>query len=263
MTDNDRPMTLDSRERKFLGKCQRFLLHVGSPRIAAKASQVGYDETEHKLGWRLLREASGMDRPFSHYLSAAELSVASSDSERIRNVIHALDQFENVWFPRARNAIRRFVDKEHREAVELAFFDGLEQQPEGPAVVGSVEKLLERVKALSSSDKAGAKDAFKALQKKGFDDATVAHMQALIADARALSPAAPPSVPTAEQEEADQKQRAAFEQLKLWYLDWADTLRTELTYQEQLKLGLRKQRGGRRGSAEASTDDEDGVETPD
>lgn len=240
---NNRTNVLESEERKQLQRVQRFLLHIAEPAIAGKAALVGYDEVEHKEGWRLLRGATGMDRPFSHFLSSAELAVASSDNERTRNVIHELDTFENLWFPRVRTAIQRFVKPDHRDAVATAFFDGLAQQPEGPEVVGSVEKLLERLKGLKASDKPGAKDAYAALVKKGLDDASLAHVTALIADARALAPAKTPTVPEAEQAEADQKQRADYEALKLWYQDWAEALRTELTHNELVKIGVRRVRG--------------------
>jgi hypothetical protein len=40
-------------------------------------------------------------------------------------------------------------------------------------------------------------------------------------------------------------------QLKRWYQDWADALRPELGYHDQVRLGLRARAGGRSSGRDA------------
>lgn len=228
-------------ERAFLGRAQRFLVNVADQRIGRRAARSGYNAGEHQLGWQLLGKAAGMQRSFDHYLSAAEQQIALSDSDEVKGAIKELDDFENTWFVRSRNAIRRFVKD---EAVEQAFFDNLSQQPEGPNVVGSVELLLKRLEGLKSSGKPGAAKAYASLVNKGLDAATVSRMHNLIAQAKGLQGSLAPAVSEQEQQAAAQEQREAYDELKLWYIDWADTLRDKLDYHAAVRLGLRKVRGG-------------------
>jgi hypothetical protein len=173
-------------EKALLLRVQRFVLNVVERGIAGKAARIGYDAAEHALGCGLLRDASGLDRPFPHYLSSAEIALSSSD-ERTRAAVRELDVFENTWFPRVRNAIRRFVPEGRAALVEQAFFDGLEQQPEGVTVIVSVEKLVERLKGLRASKEPGAQDAYAALEKKGLHDDALARVGAIVTEIRTLA----------------------------------------------------------------------------
>lgn len=213
-----------------------------------QAAAVGYDGDEHREGWDLHNKAVGTSRPFAHFLSATEQRLAD-DNNLIEVASAALDEFENTCFPRTRNAIRRFVEKDSREAVEEAFFTNLSQQPVGPLVIGSVETLLGRLAGLAKSDVVGADRAYAALVKKGLTKAVLKETKQLLAEAKMRDSIAPPPVSTATQLQAAAEQREALESLKLWYIDWADTLRGRLSYHDAVRLGLRKRKGGRRRSS--------------
>jgi hypothetical protein len=237
MTDLTSPF--DAKGLAFLGRVQKLLLNITQPRVAATCAKSGYNADEHVQGWGLLCAASGTNRPFSHFLSQAEQAVLAGDV-KTKVLVKWLDEFENTWFPRCRNAIRRFVVEEKRQATEAAFFDNLEQQPEGPGVVGSVSMLLQRIEGLRTSKVPGGDAACRALEQKGLTAAALAEASQKVADARAAAGALPEAtVSEAEQRAAAEAQVQAFRELKLWYTDWADTLRQELGYHDQLKLGLR------------------------
>jgi hypothetical protein len=232
------PLTTEQREK--LTRIQRFLINVTDTDVSAVATRAGYDDEEHREGWSLWETAAGTRRPFDHFLTAeARRATASLEAPSLGR-IQALDAFENTWFPRARNGIRRFVDPAQRDAFERAFFADMPQQPEGPAVVGSVDRLLGRLESLRRSDVPGAAAAWRALQKKGLTDEVLAQTAALVAAAKGSAAAEAPA-PDAEQVRRDsQAQVAAFEQLVLWFNDWAETLRPSLSYHQQLRLGLKK-----------------------
>lgn len=238
------PFSSDERDRLLLHN--RFLVNVADPAIAAKAARYGYDAAEHALGWRYQQKASGASRPFTHYLSRGE-QVAAAAGDEARAELRALDEFENSWFPLVPYAIKRFVVKEKRELVETAFFANLKQQPEGPAVVGSVALFLTRLGELEKSGVQGAKEAHASLVKKGLSKALVKQTQDAIARARTLDVvAASITVSEADQQEAAAVQREGFEEAEAWYADWAQTLRGKLGYHHEVRLGIRQNRGGNR-----------------
>ncbi|MEW5847827.1 MAG: hypothetical protein AB2A00_03395 [Myxococcota bacterium] len=238
----------DAKGRTFLSKTYTFLVNVTVPRIAARAAKCGYDNAEHQEGKELHAVASGLKRPLVHFLSEAERKVAAGDG-KLRAIIKKTDDDENTWFPRTRSAIQRFVHADHRQAVEEAFFADLAQQPEGPAVIDSMERYLERLDGLKNSDKPGAKEAFASLQKKGLTDAEIARIKDQIAKAKELVVIPAPPVDEEEQRKAAAAQLEAFDKLKRWYGDWADTLRQELPHNDLVRLGLRAQKGGRAAAA--------------
>lgn len=242
-------------EPETIERANRFLVYVGLPEIATKAARYGYDTAEHALGWRLYGKATGIDRPFTHYLSAADQKVEAA-GDAAKADIRALDEFENFWFPLVPTAIERFVEEGRREQVKDAFFAGLSQQPEGPLVVASVELFLTRFAALAKSEVPGAKAAHAALVKKGLGPEVVAATQAALARAKSVVVVAAPSVSEAEQQKATAAQRAAFEELSAWYADWAQTLRDRVGYHHAVRLGLRAPKGGRKPAAATSDDAE-------
>jgi len=237
---------LTTEQRDRLNQIERLLVNIQDQVIGAHAGLVGYDAVEHKLGWSGWAAAAGLGRPFDHYLvgaAAGPSGAANTTAVRLR----LLDQFENTWFPRARTAIRRFVAAASRDAFEAAFFKDMSQQPEGPLVVGSTERFLTRLAGLKSSPTDGARAAYDALVKKGLTEEVQQQMAALLAEAKQES-AAPPPPPAAAAEvaAATKAQQEAYEQVNLWYQDWAETLRGELPYHEQIRLGLVTPRTGRR-----------------
>jgi hypothetical protein len=122
----------------------------------------------------------------------------------------------------------------------------MDQQPEGPAVVLSVEKFLVRVEEMGASKVPGARDCYEGLTKKGLTEAVKAEAATIIAAAKKeASPLPAPAIDPAEIAAAAEKQRIAYEKLNLWYKDWAGTLRAELGYHDAVKLGITTNKGGR------------------
>ncbi len=248
----------DAAGRAFLERANRFLLNVTEPAIASVAVRNGYTEDEHKLGWSLVGKAAGVGRPFAHYLSAAEQKLLAGNAS-MKATIKELDAFENLWFPRVRNAIRRFAAAEKRDALEKAFFDNLEQQVEGPGVVGSVSLLLERLEGLKTNQEPGAAAAYKALVDKGLTSEVLAATGTTLTQARNAAGQNAPRVTEAEQRAAAKAQLDAFAELKLWFIDWADALRPVMSYHQQVRLGLTQRKGGRKGGPAEATPGVDDV----
>lgn len=257
MAEELKGIDYSSTERSLLVQIGRFLVHVADHKIAQKAAKAGYDSEEHSIGWRLYNVASGANVPLETLVSQATHQMLTS-TDTVRLAIRELDTFENLWFPRVTATLKRFIAPEHKEAFLNAFFDRLTQQPEGPGVINSVSTFVDRVEALVQSQVPGAKEARRALAKRGLSAESIRHVRKLLDSARAT----PAQACDGEAERTDslRKRREAFDELKLWYRDWATSLRDELGYHDQLRLGLRKNKGGHGASvddAEETEDDED------
>jgi hypothetical protein len=238
-------------ERERLEQIQRFLVHIVDPEIARRAARVHYDGDEHRLGWADWAAAVGMNVPFSHHLSEAEARLAAEPGGVAAARLRELDTFENLWHPRCRTAIRRFVDASERDAFEAAFYEDLPQQPLGPLVPGSVRKLIARYEAMARSKVPGVKDAHRSLQRKGLTEAALDRAKALLAEIEAVPDApATPAVSPAEIAASARARREAYDRLNLWYTDWAEVLRGELGYHALVRLGLTEAKGGRRAAPE-------------
>jgi len=233
-------------EMDRMERIQRFLVNITDPKIASQVAGLGYDSKEHRQGWEDWTIAAGVQVPFEYHLSETKRKAANSDGHYLQNHIRFLDQAENIWFPRARNAIRRFVDPAQRDNFENAFFDHMPQQPEGPGVIGSVEKFMGRLESMKNSSVKGAKEAYTSLQRKGLSDEFMAQLKTtidLVKKEAAYLP--PPDISPDKIQETAQQRREAYDRLNLWYTDWADTFRTELGYHEQVRLGVTVIKGGR------------------
>lgn len=134
---------LTPKDRRFLLRVSRFLLAVRERSVFARAVAHGYSVDEHNEGWKLYRVAMGENRPLDLLAPKEDPKTDVSN-----DVLQALDTFENRWFPRARAIIKRFA-KGGAPALEAAFFKDLEQQPLGPAVVGSVSTFVQRVERIA------------------------------------------------------------------------------------------------------------------
>lgn len=258
MADTNMLSPLGAVERAKMTRAQRLLLNITDPAFAPKAAKAGYDEEEHAEGWRLFDLAAGRTRPFHHFLGAELRRALAGGAAKAAERYHELDAFENAWFPRARNAIRRFVEATHRVAVETAFFADLQQQPEGPGVVGSVDALLKRLEGLRDSDAPGAAAAWRSLVKKGLTDEARARAAALVAEAKAAARPADDGPDEAQIRRDGEAQVAAFEALSLWFNDWADTLRPHFDYHGQVRLGLTRHKGGRAAGGNGEDGEDDG-----
>ncbi|MGK3962076.1 hypothetical protein WMF38_54355 [Sorangium sp. So ce118] len=233
------PLVLTAAEQDLLGRALRFLVNVQAAPFGARARREGYTPDEHREGWRLLKLASGEQRPLEHLFVEASTGGNVEGAERLR-VLQEVDTFENTWFPRTRAIIRRVVPRERRDAFEAAFFKNLEQQPLGPAVVMSVATFLRRVEGLARNSDGDAKKVHKTLATRGLTEARVQQVRELLGklEAGAGAPAQPPRVPAAELARARKEQREALEDLRDWFNDWATTLRQVFPVKAQIQLGL-------------------------
>ena len=267
MTDSERPLgaPLSSEQNDFVDQAGRLLVRVREPDIAARAAKAGYSEKAHKEGLELHRDASGIDRPFSHALSDAQRLIMVESSEASVERYRAIDTFENTFFPRMRNAILYFITPLSKaEEVVAGYYLNLSQQPLGPKVVDSVDLFLVRYEGLKKMDGLAGKAAlFEALASMGLTDEAVANMRVQVDAARKEAPAAQVSaVPESELRAADDKQLAAFKRLQRWYGLWAGVLRQGLDYHMRVRLGISEVKGGRGASSSDNTDNTDAPTDP-
>jgi hypothetical protein len=165
----------------------------------------------------------------------------------LNQLIKTLDQFENKWLPRTRTAMRLAIDDvKQRARLEAAFFQDLEQQPEGAPVIGSVSLFLTRLEELARSSEPGAAEVVRALERIGLTPGERARARELIDTARKEAAAATPApIDPAVIVAASRRQLEAFDKLNRWYIHWAGVLRDELPYNDALRLGIIAQKGGR------------------
>lgn len=238
-TDEITPTDLSSDDAVFLQRVATFLFQIHN--YAARVRTLGYDDEEHEIGRRLYETASGRNRPLSHWIAegavAGEPALFSAEQMRL---LQEIDAFENTWFPRMRGIIRRAIPAERLEVFEAAFFNNLSQQPLGPGVLDSVSTLLTRFEELAKNGEPGAKEAHRLGVKRGLTPEKIAAVRALVKSARDALPAKVVSthVSPAELAKAQAAQRTALAELRLWYNDWASTLRTVFGTRAQIRLGL-------------------------
>lgn len=254
--------TLAAVQKVFLQRVARLLVNIQNPRYAKKARLQGYTTEEHKLGWQYWSVASGMDRPLNHWFGeqnhAAEEGEGSA--ERMR-VLREIDTFENRWFPRVRGMIRRLVPRARRDAFAAAFFKDLPQQPLGPAVVGSVTGLLNRIADLEKSEEPGAKALFNALPGRGLTATKIEQVRALLKQAEEGGGWALQATTLSAKDlaAAQARQLEAYEDVRDWFNDWAEMLRDVFGVADQVVLGLTTARG-KRGSGTEVLEEEDAGE---
>lgn len=234
-----------------LGDVQRFIVHIQDLDIAKVAAVNGYTGDEHSFALKHISIAQGQNVPFEHSLSEQQRKVLegapSAQVERIR----ALDKFENVWFPRTRTALVRFIVAEQSEAFVGAFFEDMEMQPEGPGVVSSVKKFDARFESLATSKVPGAAEAYDSLVKRGLTKNERKRIRGLVTECEQEAP-----IPAAPKVKADQiaagaaERLEAYDKLNKWYNDWAETLRSELTYHQSVRLGIVAPRNRKKGTHE-------------
>jgi hypothetical protein len=244
-----------SHEQDRLDQIQRFLVRAGDPDIAPVLAQAGFDAAELEEGWQDWDIAVGRKIPFEIHLVSQQRGELAGLSAAQDARLTVLDEFDNAWQVRTRNAIRRFVVKDQRAAFEAAMFQDLSRQPKGPGLVKSVGILLDRLESIRKSPVPGAKETFEALRKKGLTDALLQSTRDLVEAARKEFD--PTSTQGSEDEkirQLAQERREAYERVNAWYIDWADAVRGRLTYHQAVRLGVTKPKGGRRPA--------DGPESP-
>lgn len=250
--------SLTPKELRFLTLVSRLLVGLAVRENFARASLHGYDVDEHREGWRLYRTAMGENIPLDHLVP-----VANDTSEDAMGDLRKLDAFENQWFPRVRKIIERFgPTPEDTAKLEAAFFDKLEQQPLGPAVVGSVTLFVQRVEELEASKIPGAKKVRDVLASRGLTHELLDEVRKLLTKV-----ATPTTTSTKDKERIESsakseearriEQRAALVALRKWREDWRTTLQGAVDHNTQLALGLIKAKGRKKSSGPDDEDDGD------
>jgi hypothetical protein len=234
-----RATIFNSYELSRLDDIQRVLVRITDPAITIHVYRLGYDEKEHAEGQALWATASGLHVPLTHSLSEADRQIAEGSSQQYRDLMRLLDQFENKWFPRVRNALLRYIVSAERQVFVDAFFEDMSQQPEGPLVVGSVKKFMVRYGDLRKSEVAGVSDALAALAKRGLDDGLLDRIHSALAKVDSLEKERPqPKVSLDILAKSAKERREAYERLNLWFIDWTEIFRQELPYNQLKGLGL-------------------------
>ncbi|KYF62778.1 hypothetical protein BE11_10420 [Sorangium cellulosum] len=249
------PRVPTAADQHLLGRALKLLVNVQAAPFIARARREGYTPAEHREGWRLLRLASGEQRPLEHLFVEASGGGAVEGAERLR-LLQEVDAFEGTWFPRARAIIRRVVPRERRDGFEAAFFKNLEQQPPGPAAIMAVATFLRRVEGLARNSDEDARKVQRTLAARGLTEARMQQARELLGKLEAGAPAPPPRIPAAELERAWKEQREALEGLRGWFNDWATTLRQVFPLKAQIQLGLT---AVRRAAAAPGEVDEDAL----
>ncbi len=232
---------LNWRDQQFLNAVVKFLTTVCRPKFIAIAAAHGYTGAEQDHAWALYRTVLGMHLSFDHVF--AQQGAVGTDSAR--ETLVALDEFENLWFPRTRMIIRRVVREEHAAQFEGAFFQNLQQQPVGPMVIVSVRTYLDRVAQLATSTTAGAREVADTLRRRGLTDAVIARVRAQLHAVSHLAPTeAVPAADAARAAEITRSRRKALRDLRAWYNDWSTTLRSAYSRKQLIQLGLTAMRSG-------------------
>jgi hypothetical protein len=252
----DEEFALNWRDQQFLNAVVKFLTTVCRPKFIAIATAHGYTGAEQEHAWALYSTVLGMNQSFDHVF--AQQGAVGADSAR--ETLVALDEFENLWFPRTRMIIRRVVAEDRAAQFESAFFQNLQQQRVGPMVIVSVRTYLDRVAQLATSTTAGARDVADTLRRRGLTDAVVTRVRAQLKSVSHLAPTeAAPAADIARAAEVARTQCKALRDLRAWYNDWSTTLRSAYTRKQLIQLGLSAMRTG---SAAASDEDDAGEAQP-
>ncbi|WP_437645054.1 hypothetical protein [Sorangium sp. So ce362] len=259
------PLVLTAAEQDLLERSLKLLVNIQTTPFSERARREGYTADEHREGWRLLRVASGEEKPLEHLFVEVANGGVLQGAERLR-LLQDVDAFENMWFPRTHVVIRRVVPRARRDAFEAAFFKNLEQQPLGPAVIVSVRTFLSRLDGLSQSSDEDAKKVRQTLVRRGLTEEKLKDVRDLLGKLEVGGGPLPQrKVSAAELAKAQQAQREALDDLRDWFNDWATTFRQVFGTKAQLKLGLTSAKRASTGKKEVVEEEEedDGEETGD
>jgi len=216
------------------GRALTFLRGIAKlPVVHSLLAGAGFDADEYQLGWKLLHDAAG----YNATPPAPPARTAALEAQE------SLDAWDEDGMRRIRAALYPF----HQAQEEFVFAGGLGPST-GPEAVVGVSLLLGRPAALKDGpDRKATRKADHAalatLAKRGFDDAEIARLTALVKTATTVAaPAAEGPGPVGVE---------ALVALYEWYRDWADTAKSVVKKRAHLiTLGLAKRRASK-GEAEA------------
>ncbi|MCS6901822.1 MAG: hypothetical protein RMJ98_18940, partial [Myxococcales bacterium] len=193
----------------------------------------GYSEADHEEGWSLLHKVSG-HRPVA--------APSTPPDNAIRSAINTLDAWDEDGYRLVRAALARRFPEQLRFVLE-----GL-APVRGTGAVLSVKNLLDRLDALETSpDRASSREqdlaAIAAIAAKGLSREERARLRALVSTAQGLmAPGAPASEPVCPPVLQD------LQDLKAWYVEWAETARVAIKRRDYLiRLGLAKRKARKKG----------------
>lgn len=208
------------------GKALTFLRGVGRKNaIRAALERVGYSSRHHTEGWSLLHAASG----FSPGEGEGETGGGEADEALVQ-----LDAWDERGFATAGAALK------HRHPAQHAFvFDGLTAS-KGPDAVLGVNRFLDRLDALRSSEarkatRAADHAALAMLAERGIHPER-ARLRKLVEQASSYAPADDNQDDAAAEQEANLNSLRA---LRAWYEEWSLIAHANITRKEYLiRLGL-------------------------
>ena len=200
-----------------------FLLGLRNRDVAKELEPFGFTKDKLDEGWGLLADATG-----------ARLAGIADAAPSQPGLLQRIDEFENTWFPVARNVLAR-----HYPDVGRQLFVNL-VQTQGQEVVITVLTFLSRLEDMARGEEPFGADgpaARQLLAERGLTEAREAEAHALMAEARDLkrTPADPPRT--------TEEQAAAESALWAWYLEWSAIARVAIKSRATLrKLGFFKRR---------------------
>lgn len=224
--------------RKTLGdKASRaltLLMGLRNPRIAQKMERYGFDDAELARGWQLLQATGTVTRR------------AAGRPGRAAGAFEALEAWQKEWFAVAEASLTVRFPKAGEE-----LFKNLAPAA-GPAVVVTVQKLLERVQRMGAGlEPFGPEgiDARALLTQRGLSAEVIENARALL-DAASQIADEPVEAPMSKDPAAVARAEAA---LWAYYLEWSRIARVAITARSELRqLGfLRSARSA--ASAEEET----------
>jgi hypothetical protein len=203
--------------------------------IAKTMYGAGYTPEVNQEGWSLLRACTGFGMDFT--------TSTNSAAAAIREI--------SDWCAKSYDRIDAALTHLHPEQREYVF-KGLAYVT-GVASVVVVETIIDRLDDLAGTGKGAEerkphadadKKALATLAARGFGDAEIKRVHALITTAHTITPPAPEAKPTAG---TTHEERLAA--LKAWYDDWATTAHRVIEKRTDLiKIGLAKPRHTKVGS---------------
>ena len=189
------------KKQSKIERVMRFLVSFARPEVAAKMALRGFSAEDREEGFALVDKAVGRN-----------LSLPTGSSERDKDLVAAVDAWENVWFDVADAALRRSHPEAHAQVFHKL------SKTSGPMVIPNVKVFLDRLAQLGEAHP----EALELLAKRGLGDTQRKHAEALLEQLRA---------DVSEQVEVDAQAQlelldAALDEMWAWYLDWSVTART-------------------------------------
>jgi hypothetical protein len=201
-----------------------FLVAARQPEIFVFLEKRGFTQEQLDEGWRLFNTAAGARLTFR------DESRHATGSSSGRELLLALDAWENTWLPVIRASLER-----HMPALAVKVLEGI-RPTSGIEVVVSVGTLLERLDAAGSGP--DGEKALALLDSRGLTQAVRDQARCWIQKLQTIGTL---DLPVIDQTTVEERDRA-FAEVWTWYREWSQIARTVITRGVLLvRLGLRQQ----------------------